>query len=209
MRAVVFGSTGRTGRHLAAQAIGEGHEVTAFARDPARIVLEHSRLRVVIGDVLDPLSVDRAVQGQEAVLSALGARARDPPSVLSQGIRHILDAMNRHGVARLICLSAAGALGERAGYLVGNLGLGFARLVVPGVYREHGRMLAEIQRRDVKWTVVRPVLLTDGPRTGRYRVAVEGIPRGGLRISRADVADFMIKQLTTDEYLHKMPAIGY
>jgi len=209
MRVVLFGSTGRTGLLLAAQAVREGHEVTAFARDPSRLTISHRRLRAVRGDVLEAPSVDRAMEGQEAVFSTLGTRALDSRPVLSQGIRHILDAMVAHDVPRLICLSAAGALREDAGYSVGNLGLRLARLVVPGVYREHRRMLEEIRRHDVKWIVVRPVLLTDGPRTGQYRVAVEGIPRWGLRISRADVADFMIKQLTTEEYIHKMPAIGY
>jgi len=209
VRVVLFGSTGRTGLLLAKLAVTGGHEVTAFARDPARMTIVHSRLHVVRGDVLDAPSVDRSVRGQEGVLSALGPPARNPPPALSQGIRHILDAMAAHGVQRIVCMSAAGALREDAGFFVGNLGLRLSRLLLRGVYREHRRMLEEIQRRDVSWIVVRPVLLTNGPPTGRYRVALEGIPRWGLRISRADVAHFMIKQLTNDEYVRKMPAIAY
>ena len=101
------------------------------------------------------------------------------------------------------------ALGEPAGFWLGNLGLRIFRMWLPEVYREHRKILEELQRRDVDWTAVRAVLLTNGPPKGRYRVAVEGIPRWGFRISRADVADFMIRQLTSDEFLRKMPAIAY
>lgn len=209
MRIVVFGSTGQTGRLLTQQALAGGHEVAAFARDPGRVPLNHDRLTVVRGDVLDAAAVDSAVQGHEAVLCALGVPSRRPPPVLSQGIRYILDAMASHGVRRIVVMSAAGAIREDAGFLVGNIFLGLGRRMLRGVYFEHGRMLAEIVKRDVEWTVVRPVLLTNGPHTGRYRVTVEGVPRGGLRISRADVADFMIRQLASDEYVRQMPAIAY
>ena len=209
MNIVVFGATGQTGRLLAERAVRAGHDVTAFARDPARMTLVHDRLRVVGGDVLDAASVNRAVVGQNAVLSALGSSARNPEPVLSDGVRHVLDAMERHGVRRIVAVSAAGALGEPAGFWVGNLGLRIFRMWLPEVYREHRKILEELQRRDVDWTAVRAVLLTNGPPKGRYRVAVQGIPRWGFRISRADVADFMIRQLTSDEFLRKMPAIAY
>lgn len=169
----------------------------------------HHRLQVLRGDVLDEASVHRAVAGHDAVLIALGTSARKPLPVLSHGVRHVLDAMEKHRVRRLVVLSAAGALREPAGFLVGGMGLRIFRMVLPGVYMEHRKMLQEIQRRDLDWTAVRAVLLTKGPPKGRYRVAVAGLPRWGFRISRADVADFMIRQLTTDEFVRKMPAIAY
>ncbi len=205
----MFGGTGRTGRFIVQQALAAGHEVTAFARNPDRVSFTHERLRVVRGDVLGAASVDRAVQGHDVVLSALGTPARGSPSVLPRGIRHILDAMEAHGMRRIVCMSAAGALHEDTGSVLGNAGLGLFRLFLRGLYLEHGWMLAEIGRTDVAWTVVRPVLLTNGPRTGRYRVALEGIPPRGFRISRADVADFMIRQLASEEYVRQMPAIAY
>ena len=117
--------------------------------------------------------------------------------------------MERHGVRRIVALSAAGALHESSGFLLGNLGLRIFRMSLPRVYQEHRKMLEELQRRDLDWIAVRAVLLTDGPWKGRYRVSVEGIPRWGFRISRSDVADFMIRQLTSDEFVRKMPAIAY
>jgi putative NADH-flavin reductase len=209
VKVVVFGATGDTGRWIADRALQAGHEVTAFVRDPRRLSVALDRVKVVRGDVLDAASVGSAVAGQDAVLSALGSTARHPAPVLSIGVRHVLDAMESHRVRRIVALSAAGALGESAGFLFGNLGMRIFRMWLPGVYREHRKMLEELQRRAVDWTAVRAVLLTNGPPKGLYRVAVDGIPRWGFRISRADVADFMVRQLTTDEFVRKMPAIAY
>ena len=209
MKVVIFGATGQTGRLLTERTVANGHTVTAFVRDPARLTIPSESMSVVRGDVLDAASVDRAVAGQQAVLVALGtATRRGSPQVLPQGNRHILDAMETQGVRRIVVLSAAGALHERAGSVVGSLGLIVARAFLPGVYREHGAMLAELRTRNLDWIAVRPVILTNGPWTGRYRVVIEGIPRGSYRISRADVADFMIRQLTSDEFVRKMPAIA-
>jgi len=209
MNVVIFGATGQTGRLLTERAVANGHVVTAFVRDPARLNAARDSVRIAQADILDSTAVDRAVAGQHAVLVALGtATRRGSPQVLPQGIRHILDAMERHGVRRIVVLSAAGALHERAGSLFGHVGLMLARAYLPRVYAEHRAMLEELRKRDLDWIAVRPVILTNGPYTGRYRIVVEGIPRGGYRVSRADLADFMIRQLTSDEFVRKMPAIA-
>src|SRR5438309_6754871 len=209
LKVVIIGATGQTGRLLAERAVAHGHAVTVFARDPGSMSAPGGSVRVLRGDVLDAASVDHAVADQEAVLVDLGsATRRGSPQVLPHGIRHILDAMERHGVRRIVVLSAAGALHEPVGSIVGSLGLILARAFLPGVYREHRAMLEELRTRNLDWIAVRPVILTNGPWTGRYRVVAEGIPRGGYRVSRADVADFMIRQLTSDEFVRKMPAIA-
>ncbi len=140
---------------------------------------------------------------------ATSSTLRRPAPVLSDGVRHILDAMERSRVRRIVALSAAGALGESAGFAVGNAGMRIFRMWLPEVYREHRKMLDELRRRELEWIAVRAVLLTNGPAKGRYRVAVEGIPRWGFRISRADVADFMVQQLTNNEFVRKLPATAY
>lgn len=208
MRVIVFGASGATGLLLVGRAASAGHEVTAFVRDPARMPLKADGLRTVQGDVLDAVSVDHAIAGQDAVLSALGNDLRKPPPALSQGIVHILDAMETNGVRRIVVLSAAGALRERAGFLGGTAGLRLARMAMPGLYEEHRKMLEELRRRDLDWIGVRAVILTNRPPRGQYRVVLEGIPRWGALISRADVADFMVRQLTSDAYVRTMPAIG-
>src|SRR5205809_43102 len=112
MKLVIFGATGQTGRLLIEQGLSGGHEVTGFARDPTRLRASSESIRVVQGDVLDPAAVDRAVAGQDAVLSALGSAPRGSPPVLPDGMRHILEAMEQLSVKRVVVLSAAGALHE-------------------------------------------------------------------------------------------------
>src|SRR5256885_16792662 len=125
-------AAGQTGHLLPMGAGATGHVVTAFLRDAARLKVPRDSVRIVQGDVLDSASVDRAVAGQQAVLVALGtATRRGSPQVLPQGIRHILDAMETHGGRRIVVLSAAGALRERAGSIVGGLGLIVARVFLP------------------------------------------------------------------------------
>src|SRR5437867_12601137 len=110
MKVLIFGASGQTGRILMERTVSDGHQVTVFVRDPGRLKVPSESVRVVQGDVLDAAAVDRAVAGQQAVLVALGSASRGFPPVLPQGIGHILDAMERYRVRRIIVLSAAGAL---------------------------------------------------------------------------------------------------
>lgn len=121
MNLVIFGSTGRTGQYLVEQALEMGHTVTAFARTPAKLQMRHERLRIVQGDIHNSLAVDQAVAGQDAVLCALGRNRGEPPEMLAQGTYNILEAMKKHAVQRIICVSAAGFLGEHADFLIGKL----------------------------------------------------------------------------------------
>src|SRR5207247_9691453 len=158
LKVVIFGATGQTGRLLAERAITHGHAVTVFAREPGSPSAPCGSVRVVRGDVLDAASVDHAVADQEAVLVALGTAARrGSPQVLPHGIRHILDAMERHRVRRIVVLSAAGALHEPHGSILGILGLILARAFLPGVYREHRAMREELRPRNRQWLPRRPV----------------------------------------------------
>ena len=209
MKVLVFGATGGTGRFLIEGSLDAGHTVTAFVREPVGRVVARNKLRVVRGNVLDAASVDAAVAGQDEVLSALGSTTRHPEPVLSEGMRYVLNAMERHRVRRIVVLSAAGALREPAGFLIGNLAVRVARMWLPEVYREHRKMLDALKARDLDWTAVRAPVLTNGSRKGHYRVILEGIPHWGFRISREDVADFMVRQLSLDEFVRKMPAIAY
>jgi putative NADH-flavin reductase len=127
MKVVIFGATGRTGKHLIEQALAQGHFVTAFARSPSKLSMSHEQLRVVQGDVLDAASVEKAVEGQEAVLCALGLNFGAPTTTLVKGTQHIIQAMKKHGVERILCVLTAGFLDERADSLMGKLLLWFYR----------------------------------------------------------------------------------
>jgi putative NADH-flavin reductase len=209
MKLIVFGSTGGTGRELIKQALDQGHNVVAYARHPAKIDdIKHASLQVVRGDVLDPAVVESAVAGQEAVLSTIGAGA-ERTTLREDGTRNIVKAMEKTGVRRLICQSSLGVGDSRT-----NLPF-FTKYIIVSVFvrhafADHERQEAVVKQSSLDWTVVRPSHLTDGPLTGTYR---HGFPATDKRItgkiSRADVADFMLKQLTDDTYLHKTPGLSY
>jgi len=209
MKLAIFGSTAGTGRELLEQALEDGHDVSAFARSPEKIEdLEYPNLRVIQGDVLDSAAVEAAVAGQEAVLCTIGAGA-GRTTLREDATRNIVQAMDRTGVQRLICQSSLGVGDSRA-----NLGA-FTRHVIVGLFlrhafADHERQEAVIEQSSLKWTIVRPPHLLDTQRTGVYR---HGFPPTDKnikgQISRADVADFMLKQLTDDSYLQSTPGVSY
>lgn len=207
-RILIVGATGGTGRQLVTQALERGCVVTALVREPSRLQVDHPQLTVIQGDVLDESAVGTAMRGQEAVLSALGhKRFFHPTRILSEGTRNILRAMNTHGVPRLVCETALG-IGDSAG----RMGLYYTLFVIPVVlpfyFWDKTRQERMIAGSNVEWVIVRPGVLTNGGKLGRYR---HGRQVGGflltVRISRADVADFMLNQLTSDTYLRIAPGV--
>jgi len=207
MKLVVFGSTGSIGHQLVVQALEQGHTVTAFARNPAKLEIEHASLTVVQGDALDSASVEKAVDGQDAVLCSLGAGAKG--TTRSEGTRNIVGAMEKAGVSRFICLSTLGVGNSRA-----NLNFFWKHimfgLLLRRAYADHISQEDYVKESRLDWTIVRPGAFTDGNRTGVYR---HGFPSTDKtikgKISRADVADFMLKQLTDRTYLHETPGLSY
>jgi putative NADH-flavin reductase len=201
MNLLIVGATGGTGRQLIAQALERGHRVTALLHR-SRSRIEHPNLVTTRGDILDPASLDRAVQGQEAVLSALGhKRWLYPTRILSAGTGNLIAAMDRHGVRRLVCETALG-IGD-AWWRMGLTYTLFVRpFILPFYFWDKTRQEAIVRASAVEWTLVRPGALTNGPRRSRYRHG----PRVGhwlwtVRISRADVAAFMLDQLEDTRYL--------
>ena len=210
MRVLVIGATGGTGRQLVVQALERGHDVTAFARTPASVSVTHDRLTVCQGDVLEPQTVLDAVHGHDAVLCALGHKKfLRPTHILSHGTRNLIDAMERHGVNRLVCETSLGV-----GNSFGRLGLYYTLFVVPFIlqfyYWDKHRQESAIRASDLQWTIVRPAVLTNGRQRGTYQ---HGEHVGSwiftLWVSRADVADFMLKQLESSAYVHRTPGIAY
>jgi putative NADH-flavin reductase len=202
MKLVIFGATGGTGRHLVEQALAEGHQVTAFARRPAALQVRHDRLRIAAGDVSDAARVESAIEGQDAVLSALGATKKQ--AICADGMANILAAMRRAGVRRVIVLSAFGASDSHDRSLYTRL----LWLFIRERMADKDRMEQLIKRSDLEWTLVRPPRLTDGPRTQRYRSGLDLRMTLNSRISRADTAAFMLRQLVDPNYLGKAPAIA-
>jgi len=207
MKLIIFGATGTVGRQLVDQALSQGHHVTAFARRPLMLKRDHPNLTRQAGDVLDRSAVADAVQGHEAVFIALGAGRKG--TVRSVGTRHIIEAMKHHGVRRLVCQSTLGAGDSRPvlNFFWKRIMFG---LLLREAYADHQARESLVEQSGLDWTIVRPGAFTDGPATGAYK---HGFPPTEtnlkLKISRADVANFMLRQLTGTMYLRQSPGLSY
>lgn len=205
MKIAVFGATGTVGRHVMEQAAEQGHEVTAFLRDPMK--LTRRGVRTVQGDVLDSAPVRTAVDGQDAVIVTLGAGRRG--GVRGPGTRIIIEAMKDAGVQRLIVQSTLGVGDSRPNLTPVWRYLMFGLLLRPA-YADHVEQEQHVRASGLQWTIVRPAAFTDGPRTGVYRHGF-GPSTAGLtsKISRADVAEFVLDQLTSSTYVHQAAGLSY
>jgi uncharacterized protein YbjT (DUF2867 family) len=201
-RVLIVGATGGTGRQLVEQALARGFTVTALVRKPDRLALKHPKLRVARGDVLDYESVLAVMAGQDAVVSALGhGRFIGPSRVLSRGTHHLLRAMQACGVPRLICETSLG-LGDSAG----RLGLWYTFFTIPVIlpfyFWDKTRQERSIAASDREWVIVRPGVLTNSPPRGKWQAGPGvGSYLWTVRVSRADVAAFMLDRLTSDQWL--------
>ena len=207
MNILIVGATRGIGRQLLEQALASGHAVTAMARNPQRLATQQERLRVIKGDILDSDSVALAMAGQDAVCCTIGVKAPWPRvTVFSEGTKNLLQAMKLTGIKRLICVTGIGAGDSKGhgGFLYDRI---FSPLLLRTVYADKDRQESLIKASDVDWTIVRPGFLTNGPLTKDYRMLTDltGVTAG--RISRADVAHFMLKEIESKQYLRQTPLV--
>lgn len=208
MNLTVFGATGKTGQHIVVQALERGHQVTAHTRSPEKLDLDDENLQIVEGDIREADSVQDAVEGADAVISALGPTENKPVFAISEGTELILDAMDSHGVERLIASAGAGVdyPEDDPGLLNRVMNL-LLKLFSKWIYEDMKRTVEIIRGSDVKWTVVRAPMLTDDEPQGEVKAGYVG--KGmGPRVTRADMAQFMLDQVSSDQYLQDAPAIS-
>lgn len=199
MNIIVFGATGKTGIEVVKQSLAQNHHVTAFVRNPDKLTIEHDNLTVVVGDVLDSATVSPAVINQDAVICALGVgNTLGETTLLSEGTHNIITGMQAADVSRLIVVSAMG-VGESWDQL-GVMAKFFFKVVLKHVVADHARQEALVHASSLAYTIVRPSGLTDGAKTGSYIFGTESSIKAG-RIPRADVADFILKQVDNDAFL--------
>jgi putative NADH-flavin reductase len=205
----LFGATGKTGRRVLDQALEQGLAVRALARDPAKIAVVRDRLTVIHGDVLDARSVDRVVEGADAVLSVFGHVKGSPDDVQADGTRLILDAMKHHGITRIVTLSGGGlrAEGKDQPKLPDRIIRGLLKLLSGKVLADAEAHLELLKQSGMEWTVVRGPRLTEEPGTGVYGVGWVG-GDSTTKISRDDLAKFLITQIDDLEYVHEMPFVS-
>jgi len=210
MQLTVFGATGQTGRCLVSQALELGHDVTAFVRSEDAFPTRHPHLDVVVGDVANSMDVERVVNGQDVVLMALGVKMGVADQVCTIATATIVPAMQKYGVRRLINVAGVGTgeararLGVLARAIAGGL-----RVLDRHAFRDKENQDALIRNSDLDWISVCPPWLTNGPHTGVYKFGCDLRPPINAQISRADVADFMLKQLIDPTFVHKSPILYY
>lgn len=207
VRVAIFGGTGGVGRWLVAISRENGDHVKTLVRDRRKLPKDLGAIGVIEGDVLDQEAVDATVGGCDVVFSALGPGGLGPTNVLSRGMRNIISAMRKANATRLLAVSCVGVEDDP------NLSF-FARYVaVPYLQRnllaDLRLMESAIVQSDLVWTIVRPLRLSDGPRTGLYRGNERFVPEGGRDISRADVADFMHRVVVDERTIRRITMLTY
>ncbi len=213
MKLVVFGANGATGRLLTKQALVEGHSVTGVTRHPEKFPLHQERLLVMHGDVFELAAVEQAVCGQDVVLSILGVPySQKPITLYSTGIAHIIQAMNRCQVRRLVCVSSSAVDPQIRDQDTGG-GFIFERFIKPFIismigqtsYEDLKKMEMLVINSNLDWTIIRPSSLFETPKVTDYKVAETFI---GRYTSRTDLADCMLKLITNKQSLRKILAVA-
>ena len=207
MKVLIFGATGETGRLLVTYGLQKKHGITAFVRHPSKLGIRHENLSIFKGDVSDYKKVESALAGHDGAISALGPSSpfkRNP--VLVKGIQNIVKAMHRQKVSRFIYQSFIGVHEYRSelGFVLNKI----MPVVLNSVIKDHEEKEQSVITSDLQWTIVRCSMLTHGPATTTYRDG-EHITSPFLvpMISREDVANFMIRQLTDERYNYKKPRL--
>ena len=210
MKILIVGASQGTGALAVMEALSRGHEVSAFARTPSKLQVQHPKLMLLAGDFHKRDSVDSTVKGHDAVIVTASATSlkgfKENPNYFSQGTEHVIAAMKAHGVERLIVLSALGVGESRAlaGFLIDKLLISF---LLRRPFEDHERQEQQVKASHLKWTLVRPGRLTNGPARRKYvkKTAIEPVPKS---ISRADVADFLIEAAEQDMWIGKAVQLG-
>jgi putative NADH-flavin reductase len=206
MRVAIFGASGATGTLLTERCLAAGYEVTALVRTPERFAFRE-RVRVVEGTAFDAEVVRRTVEGAVVVLSALGARSLGKEDVLERAVPLIVEAMREAGVRRIVALGSAGALEDSLDkqpawrrWLVQKI---VYNTLLKWPVASQVAQWKVLSGSGLDWTMVMPPMLTNGKGRGKFRVDGEALPRGGMRIAREDVADFMMQQIGSKEWVGK------
>ena len=205
MKILILGATGATGQLIVRDATASGHHVVALVRAKASSNLPGAE--VIEGDVRDEATLAHALNGCDAVVSALGTgMGVREVDLLTVATRALVAAMTRAGVRRLICISALGVGDSRhhGGFVFDRI---FQPLLLGAAYKDKDRQEAAIRASSLDWVVVRPAMLTNGAARGRIRATTDLAGVNGGKIARADVAQFVLEQLTADTWLRRTPVI--
>ena len=209
MKILVFGASRGVGIQVVEQALQAGHSVTAFVRTPSTFTVQHPNLTVFQGDTMDAIAVEEAIADQDAVVSALGPTRPPVPGMMEISAKNIVAGMIKHGVQRLLSTTGAGVRQPEDRPKLADHVIGFLlRMMVKDVVLDSAANVKLIQNSDLEWTIVRFPRLTDGDHTGKYRVGYVS-KDSSAQFSRADAADFLLKELNEKKWVRKLPLVSY
>lgn len=208
MKIAVFGSSGNVGKFLVEQALAEQYDVIAYARNPSKLTIKHDRLTIMQGELSNEAMIERTITGVDAVISVMGPSGKSRGTPITQGMKYMIAAMNKHGVRRLIALSAASSKdpNDEPGIKIKTM-ITFVKTTSPDAYADIVSWSEVIRASNLDWTLVRVLLLNDTPKTGNIKTRYPGRNELGTQISRADLADFMLKQVKDTKYIRQAPII--
>ncbi len=204
MKIIVFGANGKTGQKVVEQALSKGMEVTAFVRNPESIKMQSEKLHIVVGHATKYEDVRKAMAHHDAVISCIGGPGMKASTTITDITNNIVNAMNETGIKRIAQVASAGVHGELKG-VAGK----FVSFLLKNPLKDHRGAYNKILEGKVDYTLARPMSLTEGAFTGVYREIEEGIPDKGKNISRADLADFLLKAIQDDNYIGKSVGLAY
>lgn len=208
MKIIIFGATGTVGRVTVKQALENGYEVTAFARNPQKIGFTHKNLRLVSGDAYSQEDVMKAVEGHDAVIVTLGSGMSRSSKIRSLGTLNVIRAMQQHGVKRLICQSTLGAHESWSNLNFFWKYIMFGLLLKP-VFKDHELQEKLVQASGLDWTIVRPSAFAEGQATNAFKEDIATTERSlTLKITRSDIAGFLTRQISDPSYKLKAVSIS-
>lgn len=214
MNILIIGANGGIGRKAVEIALQAGHQVTAILRNPANLTLTHPNLLLVKGNILQPANFEYYLENQDAVISAIGVKggfgADKPTTLYSRGNANLLQAMKRAGVTRVYFISASAVeISPVLPFFVRLAAKYIVQKLLKYMYADLRIMEEEVKTSGLIWTIMRPPRLTDKPETGQYRVGINAFLKNCLSISRADVAHFMIHNISNEATYKSTIEIGY
>lgn len=209
MKIIVFGATGHVGNLFVEEALKAGHEIVAYVRNPKKMRIQNPKVFLVVGDLDNAEKIDEAIKGSDAVVSVIGPLGRQDTLIFAPAYEHIIESMKKQGVKRLIALGTPSVpdAHDRFNFIFWALTFGVGFLIHKG-YTDMKTLGQDIRESGLDWTIVRVPLLTNRPRKGSVKVGYFGAGVDWFRLTRADFADFLVKQLTDRTYIGKAPAIS-
>ena len=208
---VVFGATGPTGREFVKQALDEGHELTVIVRDTTSLNLKHHKMKVIKGDVLECSTFENEIMGKDAVISCLGFGGKTKPTIIySKGMENIISTMGKSRVNRLMCISAMGlSTNDKMSFLGKILTKFVAKKIYKEPYKDMRLMEKILEKANLEWTIVRAPALTNKAKTRTYRLGINEHISRPFSISRADLANYILRSIDDSKTFRAKVEIAY